>query len=159
MEFKSINLKNSFLCVLLGVSFCVVSCTESNTEQVATTLPEAPVDSLNQKATDSMLCYRNESFLPDKPTDKDIDELEINIQSGVVKGVYNWIPKFKDRRIGKFEGVIKDSVIHASYIFLQEGISDTSDIRITFNVNQAVIEGDRQELGLSKTLKRVQCEK
>ena len=45
-------------------------------------------------------------------------------------GDYNWLPAFKDQRLGKFEGQIDGEAISASYEHSQEGQSQVAQILI-----------------------------
>ena len=72
-------------------------------------------------------------------------------------GDYNWLPAFKDPRLGTFEGNFDGPVISANYKFTQEGRSQTAQIRIRLEPGQAVVEGGLPELGLNATIGQVDC--
>jgi len=74
-----------------------------------------------------------------------------------VTGEYNWIPAYKDKRLGRFQGSIQNDSISARYDFEQEGQSETAAISITLEEGQAIVKGERPELGFDSTLARVEC--
>lgn len=99
-------------------------------------------------------CFRNEYPIDDT---KDVEELIIIVDNDQVTGEYNWIPAYKDRRLGRFDGSLQENTISASYEFEQEGQSTTTAISISIEGKQAIVKGGQPELGLNQTLARVAC--
>ena len=109
-------------------------------------------------------CYRNEypfENLPDdfegSPDQKDVEWLAIEIDGDHATGEYNWLPAFKDKRIGRFEGSLDGQLVSASYEYTQEGQSSVVPISIRLESEQVVVEGGPPELGLNVTIARVDC--
>lgn len=101
-------------------------------------------------------CFRNE--YPHKDTkDKDVIELSIDVHNGSARGIYNWLPAFKDERKGKFRGRIENNVISGEYNFTQEGKAQTVQIEITLNETEAIVKGFDPSLGLDERIKKVEC--
>lgn len=99
-------------------------------------------------------CYRNITSNGDIT---DVEELLFTVNGRSVTGQYNWLPEFKDQRKGTFEGTANGNAINASYEFSQEGRTQTEDITIDVNETEAVIEGGAPELGLGRTISKVDC--
>ncbi len=87
----------------------------------------------------------------------DVEELIVEISDNHATGQFNWIPAYKDKRLGRFSGSIQDNTINASYDFEQEGLSDTVTITISIEEEKAVVDGGPPELGLNVTLVRAGC--
>ena len=102
-------------------------------------------------------CFRNEYPFDDEPDQRDIEELVVIIDGSRTIGEYNWIPAYKDRRIGRFNGSILNNSIDARYEFEQEGQSEIAIISITLEEAHAIIKGKPPEFGLDSTLARVDC--
>jgi hypothetical protein len=128
---------------LLSIIACTffVGCYNSNTDEA-------------EKIT---LCFRNENPHHNMPTLKDIEELNLFLKNGKVTGTYNWLPAEKDKREGSLSGSINTNVIKALYTFEQEGIKDTTLIKIVLLNNKAVITGGSLELGLNTTIDKIDC--
>ena len=88
----------------------------------------------------------------------DIEELIVVIDGGRATGEYNWMPAFKDARLGRFTGSLHGNTISADYAYEQEGRSATTTISIILEEDQAIVEGGPPELGLNRTLLRAACE-
>lgn len=101
-------------------------------------------------------CFRNEYPFDDSDTN-DIEELTIVVDGDRAAGEYNWRPAYKDKRLGRFSGVIQGNAISASYEFEQEGRLETTAISISIEEGQAIIEGGPPEFGLNQILPRVDC--
>lgn len=108
----------------------------------------------NASLSDGDYCYRN-TFTNGDTTD--VEELRITIKDESVTGAYNWLPQFKDQRKGTFEGSVADHTISAKYTFNQEGQSQSEDITLIITDNDATVEGGAPELGLNRTLNKVDC--
>ena len=102
-------------------------------------------------------CYRNEYPFEDAPNQKDVQSLTIEISAVRASGEYNWLPAFKDQRVGRFEGTVDGQSIVARYEYTQEGQSGVTTISIRLEPGQAVVEGGSAALGLAATLTRVDC--
>ncbi len=139
---------------ILLASFMLVSCTNgerkvekqvvAETKQVDSTVP-------------TRHCYRNEYPFDNEPDLKDVEVLNIEIVGDHAQGEYNWLPAFKDKRVGRFEGSFDGQSITARYEYTQEGQSATAIISITLEPDQVVVEAEKPELGLNSTIARVDC--
>lgn len=119
--------------------------------EVRTILSNAPAN-LNQESVSH--CFRNEYSNGDI---RDVEELIINIAGSQATGEYNWIPAFKDRRYGTFDGFFANNTVDATYTFQQEGVEDSTQISILIEENKAIVEGGAPALGLDATLTRSDC--
>ncbi len=102
-------------------------------------------------------CFRNEYAFDDEPDQRDIEELIVVIDGSRATGEYNWIPAYKDSRLGRFDGSVQDDSVNASYEFEQEGQSGIATVSIILGEEHAIIKGESPELGLDLTLARVEC--
>ncbi len=139
------------LAIILSASAC--SKTETtDVNEPATTTPEASTDV--EVAAPVKHCFRSEFGMDDI---KDVEELTIIIDGEAATGEYNWIPGYKDKRLGSYTGTFADPVISATYEFQQEGQTATAAITITIEDEQVTVEGGAPELGLNTTIARVDC--
>jgi hypothetical protein len=83
--------------------------------------------------------------------------LTVEIDGDRVAGDYNWLPAFKDRCTGRFEGSVDGQLVVARYEYTQEGRSAAVTIEIALGPDQAVVKGEEAELGLNATIARVDC--
>jgi hypothetical protein len=104
------------------------------------------------------VCYRSEWNDSDAESLPDVLELTVTIDGRHVEGIYNWLPAYKDQRLGNFNGDIEDGHITASYEFRQEGVVEQALVSIDLQDNQAVVSGGREESGLDATIGRVACQ-
>lgn len=102
-------------------------------------------------------CYRNEYLFNDDPDQKDVESLTVQFKGDHVVGEYNWLPAFKDKRVGRFEGAFDGQSISASYEFTQEGQLGAAKISIRVGPDQVIVEGESPQLGLNATIARVDC--
>ncbi|WP_157480471.1 hypothetical protein [Gillisia sp. CAL575] len=102
-------------------------------------------------------CFRNEIPFKDNSDDIDIIELKLDVIGKSVSGIYNWLPKFKDRREGTITGVIQDDIIKGKYNFTQEGKEETIPITITLNEDSVIVSDDKNGLGIGAVIKRTNC--
>ncbi len=102
-------------------------------------------------------CYKNEYPFDGEPNMKDVESLTIEVNGDRAVGEYNWLPAFKDKRIGQFQGTIDDQLVTANYEYTQEGQSAVATISIRLEPSQAVVESERPELGLNATIALVDC--
>lgn len=84
----------------------------------------------DKESDSNSCCFRNEYPFQGNPEDKDIEELHLEIIGNLVTGTYT---------------------------FSQEGISKTENIEIVLKNSEAVIKGERNELGLDATIKKIRC--
>ena len=151
--------KTLSVCLTVSAMIFMSSCNRS-AEDKAKHLPPVSEHEIEPATLVDTMCFRNEFTHTMDKNKKDIDELKLEINNGIVSGEYNYKPALKDARKGKIEGTIKDSIIHAKYMFMQEGIADTVSLKIVLKENQTSIidEDKRPELGLPKTLNKINCE-
>ena len=102
-------------------------------------------------------CFRNETPFNDNPENIDILELKLDVIGSSVTGIYNWLPKFKDRREGTITGTIKENIIQGKYQFNQEGKEETIPIEILLNEDSVIISNDTKGLGIGATISRTNC--
>lgn len=102
-------------------------------------------------------CFQKVTGLPDDPAAQDVLELVVNVRDQEASGRYNWMPAYKDQRIGQFDGTFVGDIVEARYLFHQEGVTDTAEIRIQLGNDEAFVSGGATELGLGATLERVVC--
>ncbi|MGB5164618.1 MAG: hypothetical protein WBN61_05120 [Woeseiaceae bacterium] len=106
-------------------------------------------------AVQTQHCFRNEHPFQDT---MDIEELIVVLDGGGATGQYNWLPAFKDARLGRFTGSLHGNTISADYAYEQEGQSATIRISIILEDDRAIVEGGPVQLGLNRTLLRAACE-
>ena len=151
---------------VLFLALFLVGCTNSTkteNKETQTTENQAIEETTVLNRTE---CFRNEISYTDGSDKKDIEELILNInyqvENGEVTGIYNYLPAEKDQRKGSFKGILKGKTINASYIFMQEGIEDTTSITILLENNKVTIntidKGDKG-LGLNTTMPKIDCKK
>lgn len=102
-------------------------------------------------------CYRNEYPFDGEPDQKDVQTLTLEIDGSRAVGEYSWLPAFKDKRVGRFEGLFDGQAVTATYEYTQEGQSAVATISIRLEPEQVVVEGGSPELGLNATIARVDC--
>lgn len=115
---------------------------------------QATVETASHALENGDYCFK-ETFSNGDVTD--VQELKFSISGRDVTGEYNWLPQFKDRRVGKFGGTVAGSQINAAYEFSQEGTNASTVITITVEDDKAIIEGGAPELGLGATISKIQC--
>ena len=152
------NIKNFGFTCLLALIF---SCNKEVKEEV---LPEPVVESdvpksQVEKEVDikKSFCFRNETPYNENAEDIDILELKLDVIGSSVSGIYNWLPKFKDRREGTITGVIEDNKIKGKYMFMQEGKEQSIPIQIELNDSSVVVAEDNQGLGIGAVINRTDC--
>ena len=152
------------LAIILALSACSKSDeTEApDVSEVATTTPETSTSETPTPETPTKVavaapvkhCFWSEFGMDDI---KDVEELTVVLDGDAATGVYNWIPAYKDKRLGNYTGTFADPVISADYEFQQEGQTTTAKIMITIEDDQVSVEGGAPELGLKTTIARVEC--
>ncbi|MCM4156206.1 hypothetical protein DHD80_09340 [Gramella sp. AN32] len=100
----------------------------------------------------SFYCFKKE-FGDAFTSTRDIIEMNLEITNHLVEGNYNWLPMEKDRRLGTISAVLKDGIVNGTYISMQEGIADTSEIafelldkQVKFITNPLSISPENNEL-------------
>ncbi len=141
------------LAVLLA-AFMSVGC--SNGEQGAEKRAAAETGQVDVTAL-TRHCYRNEYPFDGEPEQKDVQTLTLEIDGKRVVGEYNWLPAFKDKRVGRFEGSIDGQSATVTYEYTQEGQSAVATISIRLEPEQVVVEGGEPELGLNATIAKEGC--
>lgn len=116
--------------------------------------PEAAQANSSLEADSNQQCFRNEIGSGEA---KDIEELIIAMEGTQATGEYNWIPAYKDRRMGEFAGQLTGNVVEATYTYEQEGNQASTPMAILVEDDTATIEGGDPALGLNATLSRVDC--
>lgn len=99
-------------------------------------------------------CFRNVYAGNDQT---DIAELNLTIGQSGVSGEYNWLPAYKDARLGTFTGVLDGNDARVSYRYTQEGQRGTVTLDIALREKQAIVRGGVPALGLDMALARVSC--
>ncbi len=147
--------------VLIAISAFFMSCNKTATVE---TLPEPVVEKAIKKSElekeidiKRSYCFRNEIPSKDNSTDIDILELKLDIIGNSVSGIYNWLPKFKDRREGSITGLIENNIIKGKYQFTQEGKEQTIPIVIKLNEDSVIISDDNNGLGIGAVINRTNC--
>lgn len=155
MKAVQLLVKSILFCVVLTIG--LVSCQDSNSNTSESTTKEADVKTEETETTQTQYCFRNE-FPHDGSEDKDVLELEINVNGTSATGKYNWLPAFKDQRKGVFRGEFKENMVKGEYNFQQEGTATTVPIEIVLKENQAFVKGGDPALGLEASIAKVKCE-
>ncbi len=135
-----------------AIIFSLAACSENGGSVTEPPVPESPDQVV--VAASAKHCFRNESPIGDT---KDVEELIVVLTDGSATGEYNWIPAYKDKRLGKFTGIAEGQIVSATYEYEQEGQSANAAITITLEEEQASVKGGAPELGLNQTLARVDC--
>ncbi len=102
-------------------------------------------------------CFRNETVHKENPENIDILELKLDIIGSSVTGIYNWLPKFKDKREGFITGIIAENIIQGKYQFTQEGKEETIPIEIQLNQDSVIISEDDKGVGIGAVIDRTNC--
>jgi len=152
------NFKALLIFLLIGFT---LSC--NKTASVGT-LPEPVLENSTKKSAAQKeieikrsYCFRNETPFNDNPENIDILELKLDVIGSSVTGIYNWLPKFKDRREGTITGSIDENKIQGKYQFTQEGKEETIPIEILLNEDSVIISNDTKGLGIGATISRTNC--
>lgn len=83
--------------------------------------------------------------------------LNVAVEGDRATGEYLWLPAFKDRRTGRFEGRIDGDAITATYRFVQEGRADEAPISIRLSSDAAVVDAPPSGAGSAASIRRVDC--
>lgn len=102
-------------------------------------------------------CFRNETAPKENSENIDILELKLDIIGSSVTGIYNWLPKFKDKREGTITGIIAENIIQGKYQFTQEGKEETIPIEIQLKKDSVIIAEDDKGVGIGAVIDRTNC--
>lgn len=146
----------SFLILLITlVSGCKNNEPSKENDEILTEVSEETSEPNNEFP--EKMCFKNEFPFKDDPSQKDVQELTLEIKDGKAWGTYSWLPAFKDKREGKVEGVLEGKAITAKYRFMQEGKEDSAQITIVLDGEKAIVSGGAPELGLAANIEKVPC--
>tara|TARA_R100001369_G_scaffold20091_2_gene36843 strand:- start:26759 stop:27235 length:477 start_codon:yes stop_codon:yes gene_type:complete len=153
-----LNFKILLIACFMGVS---MSC---NKETKLEPLPEPVIENNVPKSqikteveSKKSYCFRNETPYKENAEDIDILELKLDVIGSSVSGIYNWLPKFKDRREGVITGKITGNKIEGKYEFSQEGKVATIPIQIQLNEDSVIVSDDPNGIGIGATINRTNC--
>ncbi|RFM26146.1 hypothetical protein [Deminuibacter soli] len=114
-------MKNLFR-YLLGAAVCIsASCGNKSNNTTATTSDSAIVPQAPAAAVSGKHCFLRVSG----GENRDTASVQVSISNNEVSGTYSEAIYGKDSRKGTLKGTLKDSVITASWYFMQEGMNDT----------------------------------
>lgn len=149
--------KNIFVLVLIInlISACKNADPSQENEEVITEVSKEIPDQKTEVL--EKMCFKNEFPFKDDPSQKDVQQLTINLEGSRVWGTYQWLPAFKDKREGKFEGTLTDKTISANYRFIQEGKEDAAQITIVLTEDLAIVTGGSPEMGLEAKIEKISC--
>lgn len=112
----------------------------------------APID---ENFSDAKKCYQNEFGSGDA---RDFEVITINIDGESVDGDFNWLPAYKDRRVGHFSGkLIHEGLADVYYTFYQEGKTAAVRLSISYNEHEISVKGGDVSMGLERKLPGVNC--
>ena len=135
--------------LILAIAFLAASCNNTGNKSeanLADTLTDAPARTPNAHA----LCF----LRTEGNNNQDTTSIELVIKDNKVTGLMNWMPFEKDSRKGKLQGTIKNDTIDAVWSFMQEGMTDTLNLKLTIIDNQLM----QKPLKLNTTTGRQQTD-
>ena len=139
---KNINL-------ILAIAFIVASCNNTGHKSEAT-LADTLTDKSSLTPNTHALCF----LRTDGNNNQDTTSIELVIKDNKITGLMNWMPFEKDSRKGKLQGTIKNDTIYAVWSFMQEGMTDTINLKFTVKNNQLM----QKPLKLNTTTGREQTD-
>ena len=152
---------NFKILIMVALAAFTMSCNKTSSLE---TLPEPVMEKTIKKSElekeidiKRSYCFRNEIQLGENSEDVDILELKLDIIGSSVSGIYNWLPKFKDRREGTLTGLIEENIINGKYQFTQEGKEQSIPIVIQLNEDSVIVKNDTKGLGIGATITRTNC--
>ncbi|MEP6612061.1 MAG: hypothetical protein ABJA76_09265, partial [Mucilaginibacter sp.] len=83
-------------------------------------------------ATDTSRCF----LLTEGTKNQDSTTIELAIKNNKVTGQMNWLPYQKDSRQGTLNGIAKGDTINAVWRFMQEGMTDSIELKLVLNGNR-----------------------
>ncbi len=152
---------NFKILIIVTISAFILSC---NKTASIDTLPEPVLEkAINKSELEKEMdikrsyCFRSEIPFKENSEDIDILELKLDVIGNSVSGIYNWLPKFKDRREGTITGLIEKNIIKGKYQFTQEGKEQTIPIVIKLNEDSVIISDDKKGVGIGAVINRTNC--
>ena len=147
-------------CALFIIFLSLAACKDASDKKDKQPMEEVNSETTNEKEViNDKLCFQNDYVYNDDKSMKDFLKLVLNIDDQKVLGTYDWLPAEKDQRKGKLIGILEKDLVTADYIFSQEGVIDTVEVKIIISPEEAKISGGNAELGLSASLRKVDCKK
>lgn len=140
---------------LLLMLCMTASCASPRAEPSAAPPGAGPATAL--RAALARQCFRNEYPFADPPGQKDVLVLNVDVDGDRATGEYFWLPAFKDRRTGRFDGAVDGDTIDANYRFVQEGRTDETPISIRLSPEAATVDPASAASGLAANIRRVDC--
>ncbi len=151
----SINRVLKIIRILLIVQcFLFFGCKDSKKQNTTTVINSTKIELKGD------FCYKNETssdVIIEGQKLIDVEELIININDGIVTGIYNYLPAEKDQRIGNLNGIVTNNVVFAKYIYSQEGEEITTYIKITLNDQEAIVEPDDSTHDMISKITKIKC--
>ncbi len=149
---------------ILIISALLVFTISCNKKASVESLPEPVMEEVTKKSEiqkemdiKRSYCFRNETPFKENSEDIDILELKLDVIGNSVTGIYNWLPKLKDRREGTITGLIDNNIINGKYEFTQEGKFAIIPIQIQLNEDSVIITDDNAGVGIGATIDRTNC--
>lgn len=105
-------------------------------------------------------CFREEFPIAgdQDPAAMDVINLELELADDEVIGTYNWLPFYKDQRVGTLSGPPSDTdTLALFYTFQQEGTTNTVPVTLVLSDQSVVIDGGTPALGLGAEIPRIPC--
>lgn len=135
----------------------LVFCFACGTSTPGETTTEAPASAtgVNERIP---YCFRNIFPYQDGSDRKDVEEMYLTVQGNQVMGSLIWFPAEKDLRRGQVEGTINNGVMTLTYLFSQEGQTNSVELTATLLEDAIKIRSALPELGISEQIKKVPCE-
>ncbi|MEO6980367.1 MAG: hypothetical protein ABI113_18385 [Mucilaginibacter sp.] len=121
--------------LLCAGSMLIASCssTSNKTENKdADKADSAKVTATSAAATDTSHCF----LLTEGKKNQDSTTIELAIKNNKVTGQMNWLPYQKDSRKGTLTGTAKGDTINAVWSFMQEGMTDSIELKLVLNGNR-----------------------
>ena len=119
--------------LIIAIAFIMASCNNTGDKSKAASI-DTLADSSTPKRTPNAhaLCF----LRTEGNNNQDTTSIELVIKDNKVTGLMNWMPFEKDSRKGKLNGTIKNDTIDAVWSFMQEGMTDTLNLKFTIINNQ-----------------------
>ena len=123
------------LCI---ASLLIASCSSNNSKPVnkdsvdVHTADTGKIAKAADSSTASSLCF----LRTEGKNNQDSTSVELIIKDNKITGQMNWMPNQKDNRRGTLQGSIKGDTINAVWSFMQEGMSDTLNLKFKLSNNE-----------------------
>lgn len=135
--------------LILAIAFIAASCNNTGNKNEAT-LADTLTDASRRTPNVHALCF----LRTDGNNKQDTTSIELVIKDNKITGLMNWLPYQKDSRKGKLQGIIKNDTIDVVWSFMQEGMTDTINLKFTVKNNQLM----QKPLKLNTTTGREQTD-